>query len=87
MKNGAARKARARASDPNVKTSLSSLLDYACKRGDPYLAAALHPFAEAAARKKLEDISLANRKFRRLLAGAPYTPASLLEVLANRLRL
>lgn len=51
--------------------------------GDPYLAAALHPWLTAPEQVDIEQAIFAHRRYPRLFAQAAFTPASLLQRLAS----
>lgn len=63
--------------------SFRNLLDLSLDSGDPFLAAACHPYADSQDRSALESILVATSKLKRDFAGAAYTPASVLGCLAR----
>jgi hypothetical protein len=62
--------------------SFKNLLDQSLDAGDPFLAAACHPYANPQDRRALEGMLFATSKLKRQFAGAMYTPASALDSLA-----
>ena len=62
--------------------SLKSLRDRSIEGGDPFLAAACHPYANPQDRQSLESVLFATTKMKLHFAGASYTPASVLHSLA-----
>ena len=63
--------------------SFNNLLDHALDTGDPFLAAACHPYVDRRDLCALERILFATTKLKRQFAGAIYTPSSVLHRLAR----
>jgi len=60
-----------------------NLLDQSLDTGDPFLAAACHPYADPRDLRALESILFATTKLKRQFSGTAYTPPSVLHSLAS----
>lgn len=63
--------------------SFRDLLEQSLDAGDPFLAAACHPYADLVERRTLENLLFATPALKRRFAGALYTPTSVLDRLAR----
>jgi len=62
---------------------LTSLAKFAVEQGDAYVALALHPFVDEGVQAKLEGIIFARKRLKLTFAAAPYTPKTILALLAE----
>ncbi len=63
--------------------SLASLADYVIEQQDAYAALALHPFLDQTGRERLDQTLFSAQRYKLLFAAALYTPASVLDRLAD----